>query len=195
MFRAFCLIALSIAISMLIICSCKGMSNRNSTQGNETTLQYSIASTASAKPVRPITIHIDANLVPLYDTLSTDNLIESIKYIPLSSEPAAMIIRGGSYKKVADKYIVDYGNFLHRIYKIFNSEGQYECDAFDYGRGPKEISMAYGDAVDSNNNELIIFDSGKILYHNILTHEKRIRRIDNMDLYNSYLMGTNDAII
>lgn len=190
---------ISMCITLVIVLSmtsCQGRGNKRVSSKVLQDTTYAIPPSDEMKyHHEPLVLKIEKEMIPLYDTLSTANLIESIKYIPLSSEPAAMIIRGGSYKKVADKYIVDYGNFLHRIYKIFNSEGQYECDAFDYGRGPNEISIAYGDVVDFNNNELIIFDSGKILYHNILTHKIRIRRIDKMDFYDSFLMDNGEYVV
>ena len=76
----------------------------------------------------------------LFDTLSEDNIIESIKYIPLSSEREAMTSERLLVRKIAGKFlIIDPEVSLGSLPKIFDLNGKFIRNAFLRGRGPNEL--------------------------------------------------------
>ena len=122
-------------------------------------------------------IHIDDNVVPLYDTLSVDNLIDSYKYVPLASVPGSMVM-GGCPVKVADRYLLVGGMLFRPDFKVFKSDGRYEGNAAVYGRGPNELTGVYDYFVDYARKELVIFGSPKMLLYDFETQKTKTVRSD-----------------
>ena len=77
----------------------------------------------------------------LFDTLSEDNIIESIKYIPLSSEREAMMPERLIIRKFSKDFLaLEFNMGTAKQPKIFDLNGNYIKDAFHIGRGPNELT-------------------------------------------------------
>jgi hypothetical protein len=75
-------------VTFLLAISCKN--GQKSNQQSENT--GSDSCTVETDVYRgPVTIHIDDKIVPLYDTLTLNNLIESVRYIPLETSDSSII--------------------------------------------------------------------------------------------------------
>lgn len=122
-------------------------------------------------------INIDDGAVPLYDTLSVDNLIDNYKYVPLASIPGSMVM-GGCPVKVADRYLL-VGGFLFRPdFKVFKADGRYEGNAVVYGRGPNEITRVDDFLVDYARRELVVVETPKMLLYDFETQKTKTVRSD-----------------
>lgn len=100
----------------------------------------------------------------LFDTLSEDNIIESIRYIPLSSEREAMMPNSLIVRKLADKFIVMDCNYpLGRQPKIFDLNGKYIKDAFNIGRGPNELLQIISFTANESSKKAYFFSFDKII--------------------------------
>lgn len=100
----------------------------------------------------------------IFDTLSEDNLIESIKYIPLSSEREAMMPNRLIVRKLADKFIVVDCNYpIGRQPKIFDLNGKYIKNAFNIGRGPNELLQIISFTANESSNKAYFFSFDKII--------------------------------
>ena len=94
---------------------------------------------------------------PLYDTLTTDNLIESIRFIRLENSKESFMAGADNVSRIDDKYVIYANNAFERTVKIFNSDGSYYKDAFKLGRGPKEVvRIAYFACNDSTNKITVL---------------------------------------
>ena len=69
----------------------------------------------------PVTIHIDDKIVPMYDTLTLNNLIESVRYIPLETSDSA-IIDAQRVRKIDDIYCVT-SDLQSSMLKLFDFNG------------------------------------------------------------------------
>ena len=150
-----------LAIACLYVCSCKNSPSQPTSTSDEV-----------------VVIHIDDNVIPLYDTLSIENLVESYKYVSLSSAPGSIVFSGGCPIKVSDKYLVVSGMLFRPDYKIFRNNGQYAGDAVIYGRGPNEITAVLDYLVDYARKELTVISPQKILLYNFESRETRNIRTD-----------------
>lgn len=94
---------------------------------------------------------------PLYDTLTTDNLIESIRFIRLENSKESFMAGADNVSRIDDKYVIYANNAFERTVKLFNSDGSYYKDAFKLGRGPKEVvRIAYFACNDSTNKITVL---------------------------------------
>lgn len=132
----------------------------------------------------PVVIQINDDVIPLYDTLSVDNLIASYRYVPLSTDSGSYIL-GGCPIKVSDKYLIESGNMLSPDFKIFNNDGQYERNAITYGRGPNEIVNLFGFFVDYDRKEVTFISAEKILIYDFESQKTRIIRSNMEALYSN----------
>ena len=131
---------------------------------------------AAASDEVPV-IHIDDNAAPLYETLSVDNLIESYKYVPLSSVPGSMVM-GGCPVKVSDQYLMVSGMLFRPDFRLFRDNGQFIGDAVVYGRGPDEITTVVDYLVDYARKELVVISNGKILEYGFESKKYRAINLD-----------------
>lgn len=115
----------------------------------------------------PVTIRIDDKIVPLYDTLTLNNLIESVRYIPLETSDSALTY-AGSVRKMGDIYCVT-GGFPRSIMKLFDADGKYIRDAFRLGRARDEVAEFSSYMFDIPSREIIAnsFLSDKYVFMNV----------------------------
>ena len=79
---------------------------------------------------------------PAFDTISYNNIIESVRYIPLdtvteayvSSFPDIVYVR-----KIKGKYVICNLERGKKSAKLFDSDGSFITDMFKLGRGPEEL--------------------------------------------------------
>lgn len=166
--KSICLLFLTAAIS-----ACKGGANR-STAGSQTDQDPTGAELVNPGPT---VIHLDDSDVPLYDTLSTDNLIESYKYVPLSSVPGAMVL-GGCPIKVDHTYLMVSGTMFRPEFKLFGDDGEFLGNAIKYGRGPNEITNVLDYLVDYARRELVIISTEKIVVYDFKDRKTRTIQSD-----------------
>ncbi len=114
---------------------------------------------------------------PLYDTLTTDNIIESVHFIRLENSKEALMSGADNVSRINDKYVIYANNAFERTVKIFGSDGSYLKDAFKLGRGPKEVvRIAYFSCNDSTKKITILgMLDEKALKYDLLT--------DNIERY------------
>lgn len=179
--RTFAKFVCSIIVTTAVLCACNSGGNR---YANRTTNNHILDNTRydGGSHVEPVVIHIDDNVTPLYDTISLDNMIADFKYVPLSSDSGSFMI-GGCPVKVSDKYVMVSGKLFHPEVKIFNDAGQYERDAFLYGRGPNEVIDILDYFVDFDRKEIAVVSSNKILMYNIENQKSNVIYSDNNAQY------------
>lgn len=108
----------------------------------------------------------------LIDTLSYDNLIQSVRYIPLETNENSMLGKGDiTVRKVAGKFIASTGRANFLILKEFDLNGKYISNLFNIGRGRKELTMPYYWLFNDSVNEIIIGGNDKMLLFNVTTGE------------------------
>lgn len=123
---------------------------------------------------------IDTNLVvysfegpPLYDTLSYDNIIKEVSYIPLETNELSYIGNVYNIETIDGNLLVCNGKYYPKFQiKMFDSEGNFIKNIFNIGRGPNEIS-SYTLNWTSNDStgEVIIWGIDKILIYNTRTQK------------------------
>ena len=104
----------------------------------------------------------------LFDTLSEDNIIESIKYIPLSSEREAMTSERLIIRKIAGKLLtIDPEASLGSLPKIFDLNGKFIRNAFLRGRGPNELLQLMSFTANEKNDKAIFLSFDKVISLNM----------------------------
>ncbi len=109
---------------------------------------------------------------PLYDTLSYDNVIESVKYVPLEANSKSLFSNRHLYAhKFGDKYIVTSDEYDRLKIGVFDSTGTFVTNGVTLGRGHFEIPLPYSFIVDEYNGFIILNGLNKILVFDISTLE------------------------
>lgn len=148
-------------VCAILICSCKG---ENAKKGK---VVESINDEDSI-----IVFDFSANLSKgcSIDTLSYDNLIMSVRYIPLETNENSMLGKGDiTVRKVADGFIVSSGRGDFLILKEFDLNGKYISNLFNIGRGRKELPLPYYWLSNDSVNEIVIGGTDKMLLFNVTT--------------------------
>lgn len=141
-----------------------------------------------------MTIQLYEGMEPLYDTLSFDNLIENVKFVPLETSTSSLV-NPGSLLKVNDHYIMWGGNPITPYVKDFSSSGKYIGDLYTPGRGPNETSMVYSVSGDKMNDRITIFGPGKILFYDLNTSETTGVNVDEYGLFNNPVWLKNGDLV
>ena len=116
----------------------------------------------------------------LFDTLSEDNIIESIKYIPLSSEREAIMPEGLIIRKFSKEFLALEGYLgTAKQSKIFDLNGNYIKDAFHIGRGPNELTNFMSFTANEKSNKAYFLSFDKILSLNMNDYSMFTRTIPN----------------
>lgn len=137
----------------------------------------------------PITIHIDDKIVPLYDTLTLNNLIESVRYIPLESSDSAFI-NAVSVRKIDDIYCVT-SDLQSSMLKLFDSNGRYIRNVFRIGRARNEIAILTLFIINAPGREIIassVLDS-KFVIFNIDSLTYRTVYNENFEINRPFPLG------
>ena len=137
----------------------------------------------------PVTIHIDDKIVPMYDTLTLNNLIESVRYIPLESSDSAFI-NAVSVRKIDDIYCVT-SDLQSSMLKLFDSNGRYIRNVFRIGRARNEISMLSLFIINAPGREIIassVLDS-KFVIFNIDSLTYRTVYNENFEINRPFPLG------
>jgi hypothetical protein len=113
----------------------------------------------------------------LFDTLSEDNIIESIKYIPLSSEREAMMPKSLIIRKFSKEFLAIEFSGSPKQPKIFDLNGNYIKDAFHIGRGPNELSNLMTFTANEKSNKAYFLSFDKILSLNMNDYSMSTRTI------------------
>ena len=115
----------------------------------------------------------------LFDTLSEDNIIESIKYIPLSSEREAIMPERLIIRKFSKDFLaIEFSGSAKRS-KIFDFNGNYIKDAFHIGRGPNELTNLMTFTANEKSNKAYFLSFDKILSLNMNDYSMFTRTIPN----------------
>lgn len=137
----------------------------------------------------PVTIHIDNKIVPLYDTLTLNNLIESVRYIPLESSDSAFI-NAVSVRKIDDIYCVT-SDLQSSMLKLFDSNGRYIRNVFRIGRARNEIQILSVFIFNALGREIIassVLDS-KLLFYNLDSLSYRTVYNENLEIPRFFPLG------
>lgn len=137
----------------------------------------------------PVTIHIDDKIVPLYDTLTLNNLIESVRYIPLETSDSS-IIDAQRVRKIDDIYCVT-SDLQSSMLKLFDSNGRYIRNVFRIGRARNEISMLSLFIINAPGREIIassVLDS-KFVIFNIDSLTYRTVYNENFEINRPFPLG------
>ena len=119
-------------------------------------------------PTGPITIHIDDEMHPLYDTLRLGELIESYRLIPLSSSEESFMWPIRDIHFMEDQYFISYGDLITTRMKSFDKNGNFIKEIYNIGRGPNEVisplERVYNDAQKTialicTNREILKIDA------------------------------------
>jgi hypothetical protein len=112
-----------------------------------------------------------------FDTLSEENIIESIKYIPLSSEREAMMPKSLIIRKFSKEFLAIEFSGSPKQPKIFDLNGNYIKDAFHIGRGPNELSNLMTFTANEKSNKAYFLSFDKILSLNMNDYSMSTRTI------------------
>ena len=137
----------------------------------------------------PVTIHIDDKIVPLYDTLTLNNLIESVRYIPLETSDSS-IIDAQRVRKIDDIYCVT-SDLQSSMLKLFDFNGRYIRNVFRIGRARNEISMLSLFIINAPGMEIIassVLDS-KFVIFNIDSLTYRTVYNENFEINRPFSLG------
>lgn len=150
-------------VFVILICSCKGENTKKAKVVESINDEDSIT-----------VFDFSANLskeCPI-DTLSYDNLIKSIRYIPLETNENSMLGMGDILvRKVAGKFVVSTGRGLIFKMRIFDANGKYISNVFNIGRGRNELSMPNHWTVNDSLKKISITDNNKYLFYDIMTEK------------------------
>lgn len=121
----------------------------------------------------------DTNLVvysfegpPLYDTLSYENIIKEVSYIPLETNELSYLGNVFNIETIDGNLLVCHGKSMANFQiKMFDSEGNFKKNIFNIGRGPNEISSTLSWTCNDSTGEVIIMGIDKILMYNVKTQE------------------------
>ena len=173
-------------VTFLLVISCKN--GQKSNQQSE--IIGSDSCTVEADVYRgPVTIHIDDKIVPLYDTLTLNNLIESVRYIPLETSDSS-IIDAQRVRKIDDIYCVT-SDLQSSMLKLFDSNGRYIRNVFRIGRARNEISMLSLFIINAPGREIIassVLDS-KFVIFNIDSLTYRTVYNENFEINRPFPLG------
>lgn len=132
-------------------------------------------------PTGPITIHIDDEMHPLYDTLRLGELIESYRLIPLSSSEESFMWPIRDIHFMEDQYFISYGDLLTTRMKSFDKNGNFIKEIYNIGRGPNEVvsplERVYNDA---QKTIALICTNSEILKIDAVTHNLNKIRITDV---------------
>src|SRR5574344_692582 len=114
-----------------------------------------------------------------FDTLSEENIIESIKYIPLSSEREAMMPKSLIIRKFSKEFLAIEFSGSPKQPKIFDLTGNYIKDAFHIGRGPNELTNLMSFTANEKSHKAYFLSFAKILSLNMNDYSMFTRKIPN----------------
>lgn len=137
----------------------------------------------------PVTIHIDDKIVPLYDTLTLNNLIESVQYIPLETSDSS-IIAAEMVRKIDDIYCVT-SDLRSSMLKLFDANGKFIRNVFRIGRARNEIAMLTQFIINVPGREIIassVLDS-KFVIFNIDSLTYRTVYNENFEINRPFPLG------
>lgn len=137
----------------------------------------------------PVTIHIDDKIVPLYDTLTLNNLIESVRYIPLETSDSS-IIAAEMVRKIDDIYCVT-SDLRSSMLKLFDANGKFIRNVFRIGRARNEIAMLTQFIINVPGREIIassVLDS-KFVIFNIDSLTYRTVYNENFEINRPFPLG------
>ena len=149
-------------------------------------------------PTGPITIHIDDEMHPLYDTLRLGELIESYRLIPLSSSEESFMWPIRDIHFMEDQYFISYGDLITTRMKSFDKNGNFIKEIYNIGRGPNEVVSPLGRVYnDAQKTIALICTNSEILKIDAVTHNlNKIRITDVIEPFRpcSYNNGNYIAI-
>ncbi|MBO7433336.1 MAG: 6-bladed beta-propeller [Salinivirgaceae bacterium] len=129
-----------------------------------------------------------------FDTLRYNNLIESVKFIPLETVDDALLDDGQLFAhKIGDRYVVTSRAYELRV-KVFDENGKFLKNGFICGRGHYEIPITYSSAVDEYRGVVIINGFNKVLIFNVNTLETDVffpNLQEEHNIFEIYPLGAN----
>lgn len=151
-------------VFVILICSCKGENTKKAKVVESINDEDSIT-----------VFDFSANLskeCPI-DTLSYDNLIKSVRYIPLETNENSLLGMGDILvRKVAGKFVVSTGQGPFFKMRIFDANGKYISNVFNIGRGRNELSMPAHWTFNDSLKKISITDiDNKCLFYDIMTEK------------------------
>jgi hypothetical protein len=173
-------------VFVILICSCKG---ENTKKGEVI---------ESINDEDSITVFdFSANILnecPI-DTLSYDNLIKSVRYIPLETTDKSVL--GGNaiqIRKIEDNLIVSSGVFKGMLIKRFDINGKYIGNLFNLGRGRNELTFPFNWTANDSAKVIIIVGQNKLLYYYASTSSLSDIRVKDTP-YLSTMLNNGDYVV
>lgn len=183
-----------------IVFSCNGYKSSKTLSNSLSTNRAGSASVPRVMKEEPLVVRINTDIKPLYDSISTDNIIDNVSLKRLETNEKSYL-GDCDVKIVGDHYVLITRNLMMPKVKVFDLEGAYQTDVLTIGRGPKELPMVYTVSMDYNNSDIVIHGPGKILRYNILTRETEEKNVDNnhsfrklTNLNNNNYMAVDNAV-
>lgn len=107
-----------------------------------------------------------------FDTLTIDNIIKSVRYIPLETSDNCYIDRIWRIESYKGNLLINHGsNYVITQIKMFDSEGRYIRNLFNIGRGPNELTGVLNWTSNEQANEVVIIGMDKNLVCNLETNQ------------------------
>lgn len=140
----------------------------------------------------------DVLSAPIYDTLTYNNIIESVKYIPLETSSKSMLTSRHLFAhKYGNKYIVTSDNYEELKIRVFDDNGAYITNGVTLGRGRFEVPLPYTFTIDEYNGTIVIDGFDKVLVFDIntlKTQEFRLTPFDGDQIYYLYPLANNSYV-
>jgi len=173
------------ALSVILMASCS--------QGTKPSQSDTIASDTSTV-ADTLRVYNFSNNAP-FDTLRYNNLIESVKFIPLETIDDALLEDWNLYAyKIGDKYVVTSGENERLKVKVFDENGKFLKNGFVCGRGHFEMPLPYSHFVDEIAGRVIINGMDKVLIFNVNTFKTDVYFTNlrgEHNIFRIYPLGTN----
>lgn len=129
------------------------------------------------------------------DTISYDNFIKEIRYIPLETTDKSVL--GGNaiqIRKIEDNLIVSSGVFKGMLIKRFDINGKYIGNLFNLGRGRNELTFPFNWTANDSAKVVIIVGQNKLLYYDASTSSLSDIRVKDTP-YLSTMLNNGDYVV
>ena len=133
---------------------------------------------------------------PLFDTLTSDNIIESIKYIPLETNDKSVFDDSRVIvKMIANQLLVVSNNIDKPFAKLFDFSGKYIKDLIHIGRGPLELLDIYGYVANDSLKRVSFLGFDKIVTYDFVEDRLFANKMPQNDYmrFLPYMVSLNDG--
>lgn len=119
-------------------------------------------------PSKDSIIELDFTYDYQFDTITYDNIIKSVYYIPLETTPKSMLGKGDIIvRKVAGNYIVSTGECQFLKIKEFDKNGKYVRDIFDCEKRQNQLIEPLYWLADDSTKRVAVMGRRKIIMYDL----------------------------